>query len=149
MKNYIQCCKTTEAPISPEIVARLEKYGRHLHACCGVHTEGGELHDRFKRIVFYGEEPDFTNAAEEIGDIFWYLGILCDALGITFEQCMEANIAKLAKRYERKGKFDEAAALKRNLEGERQVLEEKLQGTPPDMREGSSGYTFSDPDIQS
>lgn len=123
MKNYVQLCEQTEAPISGEVAQRMIQYGRPMHSCMGVQTEGGELANKFKRIIFYGDKPDFTNTKEEIGDILWYLGILCGFLGITMDDCMEANIAKLAERYKKKGKFNEAEALLRNLGAEREVLE--------------------------
>jgi NTP pyrophosphatase (non-canonical NTP hydrolase) len=36
---------------------------------------------------------------EELGDVMRYIAIFCDATGITLEDAMKANIAKLQKRY--------------------------------------------------
>lgn len=57
---------------------------------------------------------------EELGDILWYMAILMDVFGLTFEDCMEAVIAKLKKRFPEK--FDEHQAVNRDLASERQAL---------------------------
>jgi len=88
----------------------------------GVVTESGELMDALKKHIYYGAELDKTNVKEEIGDLLWYVGILCDTLGLTFEEVFETNIAKLKARYG--DKFNETGALNRNLEKEREILEE-------------------------
>ena len=132
---YITDALRTESPVTPELVERLTGIPRDIHALMGLVTETGELVDAFKRFVFYGKPIDKVNIKEEIGDLFWYLAILCHAHGLNFEEVMAANIDKLRKRYPQK--FIEEKALLRDLEGERQVLENatnKDDGTPPDLR---------------
>jgi NTP pyrophosphatase (non-canonical NTP hydrolase) len=133
MKNYIEQALTTEAPITPELANRLITDARAVHAIFGLATEIGELTDSFKRTIFYGKHADRTNIAEEIGDAFWYLAILCDHVGVSFEQCMVANINKLRARYP--NKFTEHDAVNRDLGNERAVLErhvpDDLQATEP------------------
>jgi len=75
---------------------------RLLHAVVGLTTEVGELADPIKKKVFYGRElTDETveNLEEEIGDILWYLAIICNHFGFFFQDIMWKNINKLAKRY--------------------------------------------------
>lgn len=132
---YITDALRTESPVTPELVERLTGIPRDIHALMGLVTETGELVDAFKRFIFYGKPIDEVNVKEEIGDLFWYLAILCNAHGLNFEEVMAANIDKLRKRYPQK--FIEEKALFRDLEGERQVLENaanKDNGTPPDLR---------------
>ena len=121
MKDYVELANRTEAPITPELLARMASQARCLHAVMGLTTEVGELADAYKRHVFYGAHVDPVNVVEEVGDICWYLAILMDELGFDFDTAMEKNIAKLQKRYP--GKFTERDAVTRNLEGERKVLE--------------------------
>ncbi len=102
---------------------RCNENARLIHYVLGVGTEAGELQDAVKRLVAYNKPLDTVNVKEEIGDIFWYLGRLCDSLGLTFEECMERNIEKLKTRYP--NKFTEHSALNRDLEAERKVLEQK------------------------
>ena len=76
-----------------------ENTQRLLHAAIGLSTESGELIDALKKSIYYGRQLDLQNLKEEMGDIMWYMAILSDALGYSFEQCQEDNISKLKKRY--------------------------------------------------
>lgn len=66
-----------------------------LHGAIGASGETGELLDIAKKRLVYGKEIDVVNVIEEIGDTLHYLTYMCDAVGITFEECMEANERKL------------------------------------------------------
>ena len=70
-----------------------------LHGAIGCCTEAGELIDIVKKAMFYGIPVDDWLLIEEMGDMFWYLGLICDSLGISFEEVMDKNIKKLEKRY--------------------------------------------------
>lgn len=72
---------------------------RVMHGAHGLAKESGEFLDNIHRHIFYGKSFDLENAKEEMGDICWYLGILCYELGVTFEQIWSENIEKLKKRY--------------------------------------------------
>lgn len=122
--EYIQNALKTESNDFEAITARLSDHKtiRILHAAKGLVTEAGEIEDALKKHVFYGKELDTVNLKEEMGDIFWYLAILADALGEqSFEAIMETNIAKLKARYGEK--FTAEKAVKRNLDVERVILE--------------------------
>jgi len=97
---------------------------RTLHGAMGLCSEAGELIDPLKKHVFYGKPLDFTNIAEEIGDILWYAAIVADACGTTLGKIAAANVAKLKQRYGEK--FSEEAALARDLEAERMILEQHI-----------------------
>lgn len=127
--SYIQAALRTESSSTPELTDRLLNNVRGIHAVMGLDTEAGELTDAFKKHIFYGKPLDKINVKEEIGDLFWYLAILCDEFDLSFEQCMEVNIAKLKVRYP--DKFSNEKAVTRDLEQERRVLEDN--GTPPDL----------------
>tara|TARA_Y100000991_G_scaffold214840_1_gene203559 strand:+ start:1164 stop:1544 length:381 start_codon:yes stop_codon:yes gene_type:complete len=122
-KVYINQAKQTESKNFDEVNQRVsnEKMLRILHAGMGVSTEAGELLDALKKHIYYGKKLDEVNIFEEVGDIFWYLAILADELGFSFEKAMDRNIEKLKTRYGHK--FSEHAALLRNLEQERQTLQ--------------------------
>lgn len=95
---------------------------RILHAGMGLVTEAGELLDALKKATYYGKELDLTNVKEEAGDMLWYLAILFDALGTSFEEEQARVIAKLKARFPEK--FTEEAAENRDLEAERVILEQ-------------------------
>jgi NTP pyrophosphatase (non-canonical NTP hydrolase) len=92
-----------------------------LHGCTGICTEGGELMDAYKKARFYGKRVDWVNVREEIGDVLWYLALICRAADTTLEDVANTNIAKLRARYP--DKFTTEQALNRDLATERAVLE--------------------------
>ena len=122
-KEYVSNAVKTESRDHEQIAHRLEspKTQRLLHAAIGISTEGGEMLDAVKKHIYYGGALDEVNLAEEAGDTFWYLALLCDALGISFEEVWEKNIAKLKARFG--DKFNEDGALNRDLDKEREILE--------------------------
>ena len=65
----------------------------------GIAGEAGEVADHIKKIVYHDHPLDAAKLAGELGDVLWYAAYLCDALGITLGEVMEANIAKLRARY--------------------------------------------------
>ena len=58
---------------------------------------------------------------EECGDLMWYMSVALDALGYDYKQVMDRNIEKLSARY--KNGFTKEAAVNRDLETERDILE--------------------------
>ena len=92
------------------------------HAVTGICTEAGEIADAIKKHKFYGKELDRANLIEELGDLYWYINIAQDVLGVTTEEVQRINNAKLMKRYS-SGKFTEEAAINRDLDAERKILE--------------------------
>jgi len=125
-KEYIQNAIRTEAPIQGHpLYPNLDKSKlRILHAALGCVTEAGELADTLKKHLFYNKKLDLVNLEEEAGDLCWYIAILADELGVSFEYLWERNIAKLKARYP--DKFTEERAVNRNLEVERKILEGNL-----------------------
>jgi NTP pyrophosphatase (non-canonical NTP hydrolase) len=73
-----------------------------LHGAIGICGEAGELMDAVKKAFIYGKKLDVINVHEEMGDILWYMAILCKATGTSFEQLMIKNIDKLKARYPEK-----------------------------------------------
>jgi NTP pyrophosphatase (non-canonical NTP hydrolase) len=80
-----------------------------LHMAVGVSGEAGELLDAIKKHAVYQKQLDFDNVREEVGDILFYLTGLLNELGLTINECMEANVEKLSKRYPEKRYTNEAA----------------------------------------
>ena len=83
-----------------------------IHMIMGVSGETGELLDAIKKHVIYRKPLDMPNIIEELGDIEFYMEGLRQQLGVTREQCLQHNIAKLTKRYE-SGSFSNASAIGR------------------------------------
>lgn len=122
--EYIKNVLKTESNNFSAIIKRFsdEEVIRGLHASMGLVTESAELLDVFKKFLMYGKHIDWVNIEEEAGDFFWYLGLLADIMGReNFDAILDKNIAKLKARYG--DKFSSDAAITRNLEAERAILE--------------------------
>jgi len=95
------------------------------HAIVGMLTELGEFADCFKKNVQYGKDIDWINAAEEMGDMMWYMAIASkiieQKIGVDMEQLLGTNIQKLRERFP--GKFEEGRAINRDVSKERVILE--------------------------
>lgn len=94
-----------------------------FHAVLGIGSEAGEIAEAFLKMLTTGE-VDKANMKEEIGDVLWYMAIICRRFNFTFEDAMVANNAKLAKRY-KDGKFSCKSAKNRDLGAERKILEKR------------------------
>jgi len=94
---------------------------RMEHAMMGMVTEAAECMDVVKKSKIYGRELDRVNLVEEAGDVMWYLAVLADELGISFEDMWDKNIAKLRVRFPEK--YTDHHAENRDLDSERKVLE--------------------------
>lgn len=66
----------------------------------GLASEAGEVAGKWKKKLRDGK---FDNEAfiHELGDCFWYLARLCEAMRIDAETVLEINYNKLISRYER------------------------------------------------
>ena len=94
---------------------------RFNHAVIGLVGEVGELASLVEKMVYYGRTVTEVAIKEEIGDCFWYLALLCNALGYDMGQMMEANVAKLQARYPEK--FDAVREENRDREAEAAAVE--------------------------
>ena len=67
----------------------------------GLSGEAGETVDTLKKFLFHrnGKPLDIEKIRDESGDVLWYLNLLFATLGLTWEEVMEANIAKLEARH--------------------------------------------------
>lgn len=82
-----------------------------LHMAVGVAGEAGELLDAVKKHVIYNKTLDRANVIEELGDLEFYMEGLRQTVGVSREETLQANIAKLAVRYA--GGYSDKAAQER------------------------------------
>jgi NTP pyrophosphatase (non-canonical NTP hydrolase) len=92
-----------------------------IHMLLGISTELGEIQDVFKKHIAYGKNLDLVNIKEEVGDLMWYVANFCTLNGWDLREILETNIKKLEFRYPEK--FTSENALTRDLEKEREILE--------------------------
>ena len=71
----------------------------------GVAGEAGEVVEKWKKIVAYKEgvttEADLADLAKELGDVVWYIAVMADSLGLSFDDIMQRNVKKLQDRKDR------------------------------------------------
>jgi NTP pyrophosphatase (non-canonical NTP hydrolase) len=96
-----------------------------LHAALGLYTEATELLENILKTLQNKQSFDDINAFEECGDLEWYLAMLYRSLNRSPREAKTANIAKLKARYP--DKFTSHHAIDRNIENERQILENHAQ----------------------
>ena len=73
--------------------------GGIINACMGLPGEVGESVDMIKKWIFHGHDLDEDKLAKELGDILWYVALMCHSLGWDMEEIMQMNIDKLKARY--------------------------------------------------
>lgn len=96
-----------------DVVEGLTAESAHLlHMAVGISGEAGELLDAIKKSAIYCKPINLDNVIEELGDLEFYMEGLRQGVGITREQVLEANVAKLSKRYA-KGTYSNQAAQER------------------------------------
>lgn len=106
--NHSELVKVLAKP-GVQILSRLTPDKVHVwHMSTGVVGEAGELSEAIKKHVIYNRPLDRVNVIEELGDLEFYMEGLRQGLGITREETIEHNIAKLNMRYS-KGYSDAAA----------------------------------------
>jgi NTP pyrophosphatase (non-canonical NTP hydrolase) len=76
-----------------DVTARLD-YG-----VMGLVTESAKVLDLVKKSKKSLAPLQTQAVIEELGDLLWYLNVTLDELQIPFETIMEANLAKITKKY--------------------------------------------------
>ena len=92
-----------------------------LHAAVGISGEAGELLDVCKKMWVYEQsigtlnkegKSHHKNLIEELGDVMFYVQMMCNHIGIELEEVVALNKEKLMKRYQQRYSDADAAARK-------------------------------------
>jgi NTP pyrophosphatase (non-canonical NTP hydrolase) len=81
-----------------------------MNAVLGLAGEAGEVADQVKKWQYHTEKSfEFhrEKLVSELGDVYFYLLKLQDLTGITTEECIAANRAKLESRHPELNKVTE------------------------------------------
>lgn len=71
----------------------------------GLAGEAGEVADLLKKHLYPSKPGDGDGVGidarlyDELGDVLWYVALLCEALGVTLHDVAQRNIDKLADRH--------------------------------------------------
>lgn len=81
----------------------LDKDGKDIggifNACLGLSGEVGELNDMIKKWIFHEKPFDEEHAKKELGDVMWYVAMMCESFGWDLDEIMQMNVDKLKARY--------------------------------------------------
>lgn len=110
-----------------------------LHAAVGIASESGEIMDILKKIMFTNKDMGEVgeHLAEELGDLLWYISLMCMSLHISIAEVMDRNISKLRARFPEK--FEDAKNESRDIKEEYAAMgvekvPETVDGVPADAR---------------
>ena len=73
--------------------------GELLNGALGLTGEAGEVADMVKKHIFHKHQLDRFELVKELGDVCWYLALICHALNVSLEEVMDLNVKKLKERY--------------------------------------------------
>ena len=74
-------------------------FGGILNASLGLSGEVGELNDMIKKWIFHEKEMDWTHLKKELGDVCWYIAMMCESIGWSLDDVLQLNVDKLKSRY--------------------------------------------------
>ena len=81
---------------------RFHEPQRVLTGAIGICSEGGELLDIVKKIIFQGKEPTTElrmKIKNELGDVMWYVQQILIAMDWNLHDVLAENTKKLSGRY--------------------------------------------------
>ena len=81
---------------------------RLITGAVGINSEGGEIMEIVKKLVFQGKPWDSDtkyHLKRELGDVLWYVTQCLLALEVPMDEIVKMNVEKLKKRYPG-GEFD-------------------------------------------
>jgi NTP pyrophosphatase (non-canonical NTP hydrolase) len=80
--------------------SKTEEISRLVLGICG---ESGEVAEKMKKFLRgdYDFEVLKGHLQKEMGDVLWYLAMVCEVLEIDFETVAQQNLDKLKKRLEK------------------------------------------------
>lgn len=70
-----------------------------LNGLLGLSGECGEVVELFKKWIFQMHSLDDNEAKRELGDVCWYIALICDAMNWSMDEILEMNMEKVKNRY--------------------------------------------------
>ena len=102
----ISAMRTKDRDASDRLMKKFEDHdwnkedlGGVIEACLGLSGEVGELTDMVKKWFFHDTTMDLDHLKKELGDVMWYVALLCDSVGWNLDDVMQTNVDKLKERY--------------------------------------------------
>lgn len=95
------------------------------HSICGCNSEAGELMGDMKKLRFYQapmNEKFLLEFKVELSDLFHYVTMAVNVLGISFDELIKLNTDKLNARYP--NGYNQKDALNRDIENEERAIKD-------------------------
>ena len=73
--------------------------GGVLNGCLGLAGETGELLDMIKKWIFHEKPLEIDHAKKELGDVMWYIAMICHSFNWDLDEILKMNVDKLKARY--------------------------------------------------
>lgn len=73
--------------------------GGVIDGCLGLSGEVGEFEDMIKKWIFQENDLDIIHAKKELGDVMWYVAMICHSFGWSLDEILQMNVDKLRARY--------------------------------------------------
>lgn len=70
-----------------------------LNGVLGLTGEAGEVSDLVKKGIFHEKDIDREHLEKELGDVMWYIALICHTCGFDLDKVMQMNVDKLKARY--------------------------------------------------
>ena len=70
-----------------------------IHASLGLGGETGEVIELIKKHTYQGHPLLVEDLAKELGDVLWYVALMCRGAGLSLSEVARLNLAKLRARY--------------------------------------------------
>ena len=82
------------------IVNKCAEKGKNItNAAMGIAGEAGEIVDIVKKHLFQGHDLDENKLVEELGDLMFYITLMCHCINTPIAYVEYINRKKLNKRY--------------------------------------------------
>lgn len=90
--------RLAKALMSAENEGKID-FGGFMMGCLGLSGEVGEFNDTMKKVIFHEAEFNEEHLKKELGDICWYVAMMCESFGWQLDEILQMNVDKLKKRY--------------------------------------------------
>lgn len=99
-KSIINSCEVVNSDSKDNV----KDLGGIINACLGLSGEVGEFNDMIKKWIFHEKPLEEEHAKKELGDVMWYVAMMCHSFGWDMDEILQMNVDKLKARYP--GGFD-------------------------------------------
>ena len=105
MNNYQKLAMRTNDHLSTnrfiDGIAKYYEVDLHqlMNGCLGLSGEVGEFNDEIKKALYHDKPMDKNHLQKELGDVLWYIALICDAFDWNMNDIMRMNVQKLQERY--------------------------------------------------